>query len=107
MSDPKPADPKPNELKIERQGGLAGFGLSNSRIRSRGTLLLQALSPSDRQVIESLFAKTGGSEPDAPARPDAFRYQLTMVTPHGEKSIVVPEHQVPEAVRDSVQDELV
>jgi hypothetical protein len=29
-----------------------------------------------------------------------------MTTPDGEKTVVVPEHQVPEAVRDAVQDEI-
>jgi len=101
------SDQNPNELKIERTGGLAGSGLPNSRIRSRGSVELKALSPTDRQVIETLFAQSRETKRAEPAHPDAFQYQLTMVTPQGEKSVVVPEHHVPAAVRDAVQDELV
>lgn len=94
-----------HQLKIERKGGLAGFGLPNSRLRSRGAIDLQSLSASDRQAIEKLFA--GGAPSPAPAsQADAFQYHLTMTTPQGEKTIVVPERQVPEAIRDAVHDEL-
>jgi len=96
-----------HQLRIERKGGLAGFGLPNSRIRSRGSVDLRTLSPADRQAIESLFVgRTPTEKPDSPVKADAFHYHLTMTTPDGEKTVIVPEHHVPEAIRDAVQDEL-
>jgi hypothetical protein len=95
-----------HQLKIERTGGLAGFGLPNSRVRSRGSVDLRTLSPTDRRTIEELFAGGVPQTTASPVQADAFQYHLTMTTPDGEKTVVVPEHQVPEAVRDAVQDEI-
>jgi len=101
------SDDTVHQLRIERKGGLAGFGLPNSRIRSRGTVNLRTLSPGDRQVIESLFVGQAPiGKPASPVQADAFHYHLTMTTPDGEKTVIVPEHQVPNAIRDAVQDEL-
>ena len=96
-----------HQVRIERKGWLAGFGLPNSRIRSRGSVDLRTLSPGDQQAIESLFVgKTPIAKPASPVQADAFHYHLTMTTADGEKTVIVPEHQVPEAIRDAVQDEL-
>jgi hypothetical protein len=101
------SDDTVHQVNIERKGGLAGFGLPNSRIRSRGSVDLRTLSLGDRQAIESLFVgRTPIAKPASPVQADAFHYHLTMTTPDGEKTVIVPEHQVPEAIRDAVQDEL-
>lgn len=100
-------DDTAHHLKIERKGGLAGFGLPNSRVRSVGSLDLRTLSLSDRQAIESLFADgTSRGSPGGPVQADAFHYHLTMTTARGEKTVVVPEADVPDAVRDVVHDEM-
>ena len=101
------SDDTTHHLKVERKGGLAGFGLPSSRIRSVGSVDLRTLSAGDRQAIEGLFA--GGPPRGNPAgavQADAFQYHLTMTTPRGEKTVVVPEDQVPDAVRDAVHDEM-
>jgi hypothetical protein len=101
------SDDTAHKLKVERKGGLAGFGLPNSRIRSLGSVDLRTLSSTDRQTVERMFA--AGPPPASPARPvqaDAFQYHLTMTTPQGEKTVVVPEEHVPDAIRDSVHDEM-
>jgi hypothetical protein len=96
-----------HQLRVERTGGLAGFGLPNSRIRSRASVDLRTLSPTDRQAVEKLFAGgTAHTTPVPPGQADAFQYHLTMATPNGEKTVVVPEDQVPDAIRIAVHDEL-
>jgi hypothetical protein len=92
-----------DDLKIERFGGLAGMGLPGSRIKSRGQLAMSSLSAADRGAVEALFE--GGARAEAPM-PDAFRYRITRQTPKGPKTIEVPEHRVPPALRNSVVDEL-
>jgi hypothetical protein len=89
-------------LKIERLGGLAGFGAPGSRLRSQGEIDLATLPPADRQAIESLFA----SPPQAPPRPDELRYRLTRPGRQGPQSIEVPEDRLPESVRSAVKEEV-
>ncbi|HXJ22865.1 MAG TPA: protealysin inhibitor emfourin [Polyangia bacterium] len=101
------SDDTAHKLKVERKGGLAGFGSPNSRVRSLGSVDLRTLSTADRQTVERMFAGDSRSaSPPRPVRADAFQYHLTMTTPQGEKTVVVPEDHVPDAIRDSVQDEL-
>ena len=89
-------------LKIERIGGLAGFGLPGSRLTSKGDLALTDLSESDRSAVDALF--------DSPVKPrsmpDGFRYRITRQTPKGPKTVEVTEDRVPMSVRNSVKDEL-
>jgi hypothetical protein len=91
------------ELTIERIGGLAGFGLPGSRIRSRGVLASETLSPADQAAVEALFRS--GGRTGAPPVPDGFRYRLTRTTPKGPETIEAPEAAVPAALRDAVKDE--
>ena len=101
------SDDPVHQLKVERKGGLAGFGLPNSRVRSVGSVDLRTLSSTDRRTIETFFASgTPKPPPASPVQADAFQYHLTMTTAQGERSVVVPEHQVPDAIRDAVQDEM-
>jgi hypothetical protein len=92
-----------DEIKIERVGGLGGFGLAGSRIQSKGRVDLNKLSQTDRDTIERLFKS---DHPKEGASPDAFRYRLTRTSSSGEHTVEVPEHQVPQAARDCVRDEL-
>jgi hypothetical protein len=92
-----------DEVKIERVGGFGGFGLPGSRIRSEGRVDLNQLPQADREVIEKLFK---AAHPRTLSSPDAFRYRLTRSSPGGEQTVEVPEHQVPQALRDRVKDQL-
>ena len=92
------------ELEIEKLGGVAGFG-PRSRIRSRGRVSYHALSNSDRAAVDKLF--TAGGVPSKPGTADEFRYQITRHTDTGPETIEVAAHAIPEALANSVQDELI
>jgi len=92
-----------DRITIERLGGFAGLGLPGSRIRSRGDVALSELSPADRSAVTGLFES---GDQSGPALPDAFRYRLTRQTTRGSETVEVPEHAVPEAIRNRVKDAL-
>jgi hypothetical protein len=96
-----------HQLKVERKGGLAGFGLPNSRVRSVGSVDLRTLSASDRRAVKGLFAgRPAHLTPASAVQADAFQYHLTMTTAEGETTVVAAEHEVPDAIRDAVHDTL-
>ena len=90
------------ELKIERLGGLGGFGLPGSRVKSEGRVDLAELDEEKRRGVEALFAAGG----KASAMPDGFRYRLALTGDEGEKVIELPESEVPAWLAQSVKDEL-
>jgi hypothetical protein len=92
-----------DRLKIERVGGLAGFGLPGSHLKSRGDIAVSDLSPADRRAVDDLFE---AKAIPAPGMPDAFRYRITRQTPNGPQAIEVPEDHVPMSLRNRVKDEL-
>ena len=92
-------------LLVERLGGLAGFGGSGARLRSRGRIDLAVLTTEERDSVEALFAL--GEPADPGARRDAFRYRITRRTPRGEESVEAGEHLLPLRVCACVRDEFV
>ena len=92
-----------DEVRIERTGGLAGFGAS-PHLKSRGTVRLAELGEADRAAVEALFRRGGGGE-GGPMR-DAFRYRLTRDGPDGPETVEVSEADVPHAVAAQVRDTL-
>lgn len=90
-------------VDVERLGGLAGFGLPGSRLRSRGQVDPARLASADRQRLEALFARRAGQRPPLP---DGFRYRLTRRIAGRTEVIEVDEEDLPLPVRDCVQDEL-
>jgi hypothetical protein len=91
-----------DRLNIERVGGLAGFGLPGSRLKSKGDVPLSELSPSDRRALDALFeSKAKAVSP----MPDCFRYRITRQTPQGPQTIEVPEDLVPLVLRNCVKDD--
>lgn len=92
------------ELTIERVGGMAGFGLPGSRVRSLGRMAFEGLSPADQTAVEALFRSHG--QLAAAAVPDGFRYRITRTAAAGAETVEAPEAAVPAALRDSVKDEL-
>jgi hypothetical protein len=92
-----------SDLTIERIGGLAGFGLPGSRIRSQGVKPASELSPSEHAAVEALFR---GGAPGSPNVADGFRYRITRMTEAGPETVEAPESEVPEALKSAVRDEL-
>jgi hypothetical protein len=91
-------------LKIERIGGLAGFGLPNSRIRSSGEQAVSALSAADQAAVESLFESRANRQ-ESQAR-DTFRYRITRTKNGQDQTVEVPESAVPQTLKDCVTDKL-
>jgi hypothetical protein len=90
-----------SKLKVERLGGLGGFGGAGSHLRSSGEIDMDELSASDRKVIENLFSAGGGG--GGSHTRDGFRYRIS----RGSQIIEVDEEKVPGAVRQCVRDELI
>jgi hypothetical protein len=98
---PKPTD---DRLTIQRLGGLGGFSLPGSHIRSGGELALSQLSPADVKALDALFQ--GSAKSAAAVKPDGFTYRLTRTVGGAAKTVEVPEDHVPMAVRNAVRDSL-
>ena len=92
-------------LKIEKIGGLAGFGLPGSRIKSSGESAISALSPADQAWVEASFQKPPRSQEEGRER-DTHRYRITRTKDGHEQTIEVPEALVPHALRACVTDKL-
>jgi len=88
-------------VKVERVGGLAGFG--GPRLKSAGEVAMSALSAADRKAVEAMFrdaARAGA------AKPDAFVYRITRQRDGETKTVEISEEHVPEAVRKCVKSSL-
>jgi len=94
-----------SKLRVERIGGLAGFGGARSHLRSRGEVDLETLSAEDKRKVESLFQSQGSAQPSQVR--DGFLYRIARTTPEGVETIEVPEAVVPSAISQCVKDELV
>jgi hypothetical protein len=93
-----------SKLKIERLGGLAGFGSKNSPLQSSGEINLDELSAEDKKAVEELFLSTGKTERSLSR--DAFRYRISRMTSEGLESIEADEEKIPNAVKQCVKDEM-
>jgi hypothetical protein len=91
-------------VKIERIGGLGGFGLPGSPLHSQGEAKLADLSPTDQRTVDRLFAQA--PPPADGAAPHQFRYRLTRHTDRGAETVEAPENEVPAALVESVRDTL-
>lgn len=89
-----------DRLKIERVGGIAGFG--GPHLKSRGEVALSDLSDADRKMVESMFADPKKVPSARRGQADAFSYRIT----RGAQTIEVPEHAVPSTIKNSVKDVL-
>jgi hypothetical protein len=92
-------------LHIEKLGGLANFGGTRARIRSRGQIDTAALSAADQKTVESLFQTGGASEP--PKGADVFRFRISRTTAAGTETVEAHETHVPAALAACVKDEFV
>jgi hypothetical protein len=91
-------------IHVERFGGLAGFGGSATRLRSRGALSLASLPEPERRAIEELF-NTGGTSAAGDTR-DGFRYRITRNTAEGAETVEANAAAVPPSLHRCVKDEL-
>lgn len=94
-----------SDFTIERLGGLAGFGLPNSKVQSIGRCNANDLSQKDLNALKELFAQP--NKKPIPSIADGFSYRITRRLPGGkQKTIEVEEAILPEAIASLVKDEL-
>lgn len=94
-----------SKLKIERIGGLAGFGTKNSHLRSIGEIDTDDLSKEDKSIIKDLFKSQSNKEITQAI--DTFRYKISRVTNKGIESIEVNEEKIPVTVSQCLKDEII
>ncbi len=94
---------KQDQLKVERVGGFAGFGLPGSHLKSKGEVSISKLSAEDVRVIDALFR---GDAHVGSKVPDGFRYRITRKIGNDLHTIEVPEENVPLSIRNCVKDTL-
>ena len=92
-------------VKIEKIGGLAGFGLPGSRLKSSGETATAALSAVDQAWVDALFQKPPRSQ-EAGNERDTHRYRITRTENGRDQTVEVPEAQVPHALKACVTDKL-
>jgi hypothetical protein len=92
-------------LKIERIGGLAGFGVPGSNVRSSGEQSISALSANDQASVEALFRNPKARHGSGQMR-DGFRYRITRTADGKDQTVEVPESAVPSALKACVTDKL-
>lgn len=91
-------------VRIERIGGVAGFG--GPHLKSRGELTFSDLSAADQAAVEALFASKGrahGASENAKTR-DGFSYRISRKTASGTEMVEVSEDKIPAALLSSVKD---
>jgi hypothetical protein len=98
--------PSLSTIKIEKIGGLGGFGGPN--LKSRGERSYAELSAADQAAVDALFApkpKARGAAANPQLR-DGFSYRISRQTATGIETVEVPENKVPAALISSVKDTL-
>ncbi len=95
-------------LKVERIGGIAGFGGAKSRLKSDGEIAFSALPLSDQKAVEALFKASGKNAPSQ--KRDGFSYRVTRGGDVGGAAagdtILVPEDKMPAALIACVKDRI-
>ena len=92
-------------VKVEKIGGLAGYGLPGSRLKSSGETAVSALSPADQAWVEASFQKPPHAQ-EAGNERDTHRYRITRTKNGRDQIIEVPEAVVPHALKACVIDKL-
>jgi hypothetical protein len=93
-----------SKLKIERLGGLAGFGGKNSHLQSSGEINMDELSAEDKKAVEELFQSKDKIKSTS-AR-DTFRYRISRMTSKGLETIEADEEKIPTTLKQCVRDEI-
>jgi hypothetical protein len=102
---PKPAALK--AIKVERCGGLAGFGLPGSHLRSCGVLDYAALDAQTQRAVDQLFGsqQRARRQVGSGATRDGFRYRISRGTAPMVETVEVSEADVPAVISACVKDE--
>jgi hypothetical protein len=91
-------------LKVERIGGLAGFGGAKSLLKSDGEIAFSSLSLSDQKTVEALFMAKGKAEPSQIR--DGFSYRVTRGGEAAGETILVSKDKMPVALIACVKDRI-
>jgi hypothetical protein len=94
-----------DRLTIERKGGIGGFGLANSAVKSGGELDLSTLSAAEREHIEALFRNPAAHQGTGQVS-HSFRYCLSRAKGGQEQTVEVDESAVPQWLSRHVTDKL-
>ena len=92
-------------LQVEKIGGLAGFGGSHARIRSRGQIDTSTMPAAQQRAVEALFQ--GSHAADTRKVADGFRYKITRTIAAKVEMIEVSEAAMPAVMAACVKDEFV
>lgn len=92
-------------LSVERIGGLGGFGLPGSHLKSKGQISINDLSQDDARKLDGYFEGTLSTHSGSKVA-DGFRYRITKKIGNDLKTIELPEALTPIAIRDCVTDSL-
>ena len=95
----------PTRIKVEKLGGLAGFG-GMSRLRSEGEIDLDQLPAGDRAMLERLLT-IGPGLPAEPSTSDGFHYRLSWIENGQQRCADVDGDELPESVKAVAKDRLV
>ncbi len=92
-------------LKVERVGGLAGYGAPGSALQATGEVAVAELSDDDQATVAKLFKAKGRVKASGPPIADGFSYRMTRTASGKSQTIEVPEDAVPAAVLATVKEE--
>lgn len=93
------------QLSVERIGGLGGFGLASSHLKSKGQISSSELSREDAHKLQALFEGKLSISSELEVV-DGFRYRITRKTESNLKTIELSEEQTPVAIKNCVKDTL-
>ena len=96
-------------VRVERIGGVAGFGLAAGHLRSFGTIDTATLTPAEQKILDLLFSHPAQGRVKAHPGPacDAFCYRLSRGSGAATETIEAAEAALPAAVVQCVRDEIV
>ncbi|MEI7862008.1 MAG: protealysin inhibitor emfourin [Planctomycetota bacterium] len=96
-------------VRVERIGGVVGFGLAVGHLRSFGTIDTATLTPSEQKILDLLFSHRAQGKAAAHPGPacDAFCYLLSRGSGAATETIEAAEAALPAAVVQCVRDEIV
>lgn len=96
-----------DRIELERLGGLGGFGLPGSHIRSRAVFSADQLHEDERRLLATLLDAGGSSASPTPGAADAFRCRVTIERAGRRQVIEVPESALPARLTAQIRDELI
>lgn len=93
------------QLSVERIGGLGGFGLPGSHLKSKGEISTNALSQEELRKLDAYFEGTLSTKSSSKTA-DGFKYRITKKVGADLKTIELSEELTPALIRNCVKDTL-